>query len=112
MIHYKIAPSPLDHEWHILLKFTQDNDFPIEISLPNWVPGSYLIRDFSRHITSIHASCNGTSMPLEQIAKNRWHTAAVRGEWQIRYTVYAFDLSVRGSFLTTERGFLTDRACF
>lgn len=110
MIHYKIAPSPLDHEWHILLKFTQDNDFPIEISLPNWVPGSYLIRDFSRHITSIHASCNGTSMPLEQIAKNRWHTAAVRGEWQIRYTVYAFDLSVRGSFLTTERGFF-DGSC-
>lgn len=69
MIHYKITPSPLDHEWHILLTFTQDDDLPIEISLPNWVPGSYLIRDFSRHITSIHASCNGTSMPLEQIAK-------------------------------------------
>lgn len=110
MIHYKITPSPLDHEWHILLTFTQDDDLPIEISLPNWVPGSYLIRDFSRHITSIHASCNGTSMPLEQIAKNRWHAAAVRGEWQIRYTVYAFDLSVRGSFLTTERGFF-DGSC-
>lgn len=110
MITYRIAPSIRDHEWHIRLTFVQDNDIPVEISLPNWVPGSYLIRDFSRHITSIHASCNGTPMPLKQIAKNRWRTAAIRGEWQIRYTVYAFDLSVRGAFLTAERGFF-DGAC-
>lgn len=110
MINYKITPSPLDHEWHILLKFTQDDDFPIEISLPNWTPGSYLIRDFSRHITSIDASCNGVPVRLDQIAKNCWRAASIRGEWQICYTVYAFDLSVRGSFLSTERGFF-DGAC-
>lgn len=110
MINYKITPSPLDHEWHILLTFTQDNDFPIEISLPNWVPGSYLIRDFSRHITSIDASCNGVPVRLDQIAKNCWRAASIRGEWRICYTVYAFDLSVRGSFLSTERGFF-DGAC-
>ena len=110
MINYKIVPSPLDHEWHILLTFTKHDDFPIEISLPNWTPGSYLIRDFSRHITSIDASCNGVPVRLDQIAKNCWHAASSRGEWQIRYTVYAFDLSVRGSFLSTERGFF-DGAC-
>ena len=69
MINYKIVPSPLDHEWHILLTFTKHDDFPIEISLPNWTPGSYLIRDFSRHITSIDASCNGVPVRLDQIAK-------------------------------------------
>lgn len=110
MINYKIVPSPLDHEWHILLTFTKHDDFPIEISLPNWTPGSYLIRDFSRHITSIDASCNGVPIRLDQIAKNCWYAASSRGEWQIRYTVYAFDLSVRGSFLSTERGFF-DGAC-
>ena len=40
-----------------------------EISLPNWVPGSYLIRDFARHITHISARCNGKAQPLTQTSK-------------------------------------------
>ena len=110
MINYKITPNFLSHEWHITLSFTQANDSETEISLPNWVPGSYLIRDFARHITHISARCNGKAQPLTQTSKNHWQTPALSGEWEIYYTVYAFDLSVRGSFLSTERGFF-DGAC-
>ena len=110
MINYKITPNPLAHEWHIRLTFQQEHDLETEISLPNWVPGSYLIRDFSRHITTIRAFCNGEYAHLTQVKKNRWHTAPQSGEWEIYYTVYAYDLSVRGSFLTAERGFF-DGAC-
>ena len=110
MINYKITPNPLAHEWHIRLTFRQEHDLETEISLPNWVPGSYLIRDFSRHITTIRAFCNGEYTHLTQVKKNRWHTAPQSGEWEIYYTVYAYDLSVRGSFLTAERGFF-DGAC-
>ena len=110
MINYKITPNFLSHEWHITLSFTQPNDFETEISLPNWVPGSYLIRDFARHITHISARCNGKAQPLTQTSKNHWQIPALSGEWEIYYTVYAFDLSVRGSFLSTERGFF-DGAC-
>ena len=110
MINYKITPNPLAHEWHIHLTFRQEHDLETEISLPNWVPGSYLIRDFSRHITTIRAFCNGEYAHLTQVKKNRWRTAPQSGEWEIYYTVYAYDLSVRGSFLTAERGFF-DGAC-
>ena len=110
MINYKITPNPLAHEWHIRLTFRQEHDLETEISLPNWVPGSYLIRDFSRHITTILAFCNGEYAHLTQVKKNRWRTAPQSGEWEIYYTVYAYDLSVRGSFLTAERGFF-DGAC-
>ena len=110
MINYKINPNPLAHEWHIRLTFRQEHDLETEISLPNWVPGSYLIRDFSRHITTIRAFCNGEYAHLTQVKKNRWRTAPQSGEWEIYYTVYAYDLSVRGSFLTAERGFF-DGAC-
>ena len=110
MINYKITPNPLAHEWHIRLTFRQEHDLETEISLPNWVPGSYLIRDFSRHITTIRAFCNGEYTHLTQVKKNRWRTAPQSGEWEIYYTVYAYDLSVRGSFLTAERGFF-DGAC-
>jgi len=111
MINYKITPNPLAHEWHIRLIFRQEHDLETEISLPNWVPGSYLIRDFSRHITTIRAFCNGEYTHLTQVKKNRWHTTPQSGKWEIYYTVYAYDLSVRGSFLTAERGFF-DGACF
>ena len=110
MINYKITPNPLAHEWHIRLTFRQEHDLETEISLPNWVPGSYLIRDFSRYITTIRAFCNGEYAHLTQVKKNRWRTAPQSGEWEIYYTVYAYDLSVRGSFLTAERGFF-DGAC-
>ena len=110
MINYKITPNFLSHEWHITLSFTQPNDYETEISLPNWVPGSYLIRDFARHITHISARCDDKAQPLTQTSKNHWQTPALSGAWEIYYTVYAFDLSVRGSFLSTERGFF-DGAC-
>ena len=110
MINYTLSPYLLSRQWEITLSFIKNNELPTEISLPNWVPGSYLIRDFSRHITEIRAFCDGIPAELTQIDKNTWHTAAIGGEWRICYTVYAFDLSVRGAFLTTERGFF-DGAC-
>lgn len=109
-MHYTITPHPLSHTFELTLSFTQHDDSSLEISLPNWVPGSYLIRDFSRHIVQIHALCNGQNAPLFQTAKNKWQTAPLHGEWQICYTVYAFDLSVRGAFLDTQRAFF-DGAC-
>ncbi|EGZ44437.1 M61 family peptidase [Neisseria wadsworthii 9715] len=69
-----------------------------------------MIRDFSRHIISIEAHCNGQPANLTQTAKNLWKTAAKAGDWQIHYTVYAFDFSVRGAYLSSERGFF-DGAC-
>ncbi|WP_165010329.1 M61 family metallopeptidase [Neisseria yangbaofengii] len=110
MINYTISFRPLSHEYQITLSLNQDNDLPIEFSLPNWVPGSYLIRDFSRHITQLSASCNGHTVALTQLTKNKWQANGRKGKWQICYTVYAFDLSVRGAFLSTERGFF-DGAC-
>lgn len=110
MINYQITPNVLSRQWEITLSFKQNNTLPSEISLPNWVPGSYLIRDFSRHITQISASCDGKPASCLQTSKNKWLLEGKAGTWQIRYTVYAFDLSVRGAFLNSERGFF-DGAC-
>ncbi|QEY23496.1 M61 family metallopeptidase [Neisseria animalis] len=110
MLNYKITPNPKAHQWQIVLSFSQNKPLPVEVVLPDWVPGSYLIRDFSRHIVQINAFCNGGQVGLVQQSKSRWLAEGQVGEWQICYTVYAFDLSVRGSFLSTERGFF-DGAC-
>ncbi|WP_274571521.1 M61 family metallopeptidase [Neisseria leonii] len=110
MMHYILTPHPHSHTWHIRLTLNQTENVPLKLSLANWVPGSYMIRDFSRHIIRIGAQCNGRPAELLQTAKNRWQSEAAAGEWQIDYTVYAHDLSVRASFLNQERGFF-DGAC-
>ncbi len=110
MIQYTLTPEPAAHLWRVCLSFYSKDNRPLQIKLPNWVPGSYLIRDFSRHIIGIEASCNSRPVVLEQVSKNGWTVENPGGEWQIHYTVYAFDLSVRGSFLSAERGFF-DGAC-
>ena len=110
MITYTLTPSLKAHQWHITLKFQNYSDYSAVLKLPNWVPGSYLIRDFSRHIITINAECDGQPAALSQTAKNIWQTSPKSGHWVIRYIVYAFDLSVRGSFLDTNRGFF-DGSC-
>ena len=110
MITYTLTPDPKAHQWHITLKFQNPSNSSAVLKLPNWVPGSYLIRDFSRHIITISAECDGQPAALSQTAKNIWQTSPKSGHWVIRYIVYAFDLSVRGSFLDTNRGFF-DGSC-
>ena len=110
MITYTLTPDPKTHQWHITLKFQNPSNSSAVLKLPNWVPGSYLIRDFSRHIITINAECDGQPAALSQTAKNIWQTSPKSGHWVIRYTAYAFDLSVRGSFLDTNRGFF-DGSC-
>lgn len=109
MLQYTLRPQLHAHQWQIDLTFEQ-NHTPALLKLPNWVPGSYMIRDFSRHIVSINATCNGLPANLKQLNKNTWQTDGTAGTWCIHYTVYAFDLSVRASYLDSERGFF-DPAC-
>ena len=110
MLHYTLQADPLSHQWQIELTFEQPAPIASVLSLANWVPGSYMIRDFARHIVNIEAECNSQPETLMQHNKNTWHTTPKAGKWIIRYTVYANDLSVRGSFLNHERAFF-DGAC-
>jgi predicted metalloprotease with PDZ domain len=111
MLYYHLQPYSLSkHLWQLRLHFSQQDHGNFSLSLPNWLPGSYMIRDFARHIMSISASCNGLPAMIEQTEKNTWICQGQAGHWRIDYLVYAFDTSVRGSFLSSERGFF-DGAC-
>ena len=110
MLCYTITPRPNAHQWHVIFTFHHSENATQSIKLANWVAGSYMIRDFAKHIIHIQAKCNGQPVPLTQISKNEWQTPAQSGDYQIEYTVYANDLSVRASLLDNERGFI-DGAC-
>ena len=76
------------------------------LSLPVWIPGSYLVREFGRHLSALQARQGETKATLKQIDKSTWEAACEGAEpLVVSYFVYAFDTSVRAAFLEARRGF-------
>jgi len=108
-IRYTVWPADL-HGHHFRVKLHISNPAPDGqvLQMPAWIPGSYLIRDFSKHIESIEAySIAGTrkKIVLERLDNDHWRLPPVNGPVEILSTVYAFDSSVRAAYLDTERAF-------
>ena len=83
------------------------------LSLPVWVPGSYLVREFSRHLSALSARQGQRDVALVQRDKTSWVAACDgRAALVVSYLVYAFDSSVRGAFLDAERGFFNGSSLF
>jgi predicted metalloprotease with PDZ domain len=76
------------------------------LSLPVWIPGSYLVREFARHLHSLSATQEGQPVQVEQLSKNTWQLGnKTTARISLIYNVYAFDNSVRTAWLDDERGF-------
>lgn len=75
--------------------------------MPVWTPGSYLIREFERHVQDFAASdASGRSLKWEKVNKNSWRIATNGSrDWRASYRVYANELSVRTNELNSEHAF-------
>ena len=84
-----------------------------QLSLPAWIPGSYLVREFARHLSALEASQGARAVPLEQLDKATWLARCEgRAALTVSYLVYAFDTSVRAAFLDAQRGFFNGTSVF
>ncbi|ANI98758.1 peptidase M61 [Polynucleobacter wuianus] len=108
-IQYTVWPADLHgHRFQVKLHIANPNPDGQIVQMPAWIPGSYLIRDFSKHIETIEAfTAHGTKkkLVLERIDNDQWLLPRVNGSVNILTTVYAFDNSVRAAYLDTERAF-------
>ena len=76
------------------------------VSLPVWIPGSYMVREFSKHLQNLEAHQGRHAVNCTQLDKNSWDLVAEPGKpLVLRYQVYANDSSVRTAFLDSNRGF-------
>ncbi len=83
------------------------------LSLPVWIPGSYLVREFARHLSALEARQGGTKLTLEQLDKASWRVRCRgRGALTVSWLVYAYDTSVRAAFLDANRGFFNGTGTF
>ena len=76
------------------------------VSLPVWIPGSYLVREFSKHLQGLSANQRNRPVEITQLDKCTWqiHCQASK-PLVLTYQVYAFDSSVRSARLDSQRGF-------
>ncbi|WP_423147411.1 M61 family metallopeptidase [Rubrolithibacter danxiaensis] len=86
----------------------------IDIKMPVWAPGSYLIREFSKNVESVSAkSEDGKSIPVLKTKKNTWRvTKASSRSVTVSYRVYANEISVRTSFIDASHAFLSPTGIF
>ena len=83
------------------------------LSLPAWIPGSYLVREFARHLSGLKASQGRREVALTQIDKHTWEAdCSGRGALTLSWRVYAFDSSVRCAWLDVQRGFFNGTGVF
>ena len=106
MIHYRIELHDLHaHQYRVTLTVPQPAAEQ-RVSLPVWIPGSYMVREFGRHLSKLEARQGRKAVPLQQLDKTTWQAACTgRAALTLCYLVYAFDTSVRTAFLDASRGF-------
>lgn len=114
-IKYSIAmPAPVTHLFHVAITVTGLEQAACTFLLPTWTPGSYLIREFARHVQAFSAvDENGQALPWRKTAKDAWEVdCAGATTVVVTYQVYAHDLTVRTSHLDASHGYFNGANVF
>ncbi len=113
MIYYRITPiSPESHIFSIVLIIAEPDKCGQVVSLPAWIPGSYMVRDFAKNIVTIAATAEEQPLFVTQLDKQTWRVEATAHPIEITYQVYAWDLSVRTAYLDQNRGYFNGPCLF
>ncbi len=113
-MRYRVTmPEPHSHLLHVEATLDRPGDRPVLV-LPVWTPGSYLVREFARHLEGLSAEdASGRRLPLERLDKNRFRIEARGAERAVvRYRVYANELTVRTCHLDGRHGYWNGAALF
>ena len=113
MFRYRLYPdNPFAHIFRLELEIPSPQESGQILSLANWIPGSYLIRNFAKHIVSLSASSGGKNVKVVKLDNNHWQCEPCSAPLLIHYEIYAFDLSVRSAYLSDERAFFNGTSVF
>ena len=113
MIQHRVElADPHAHLYQITLTIPEPTPSQA-FSMAVWIPGSYLVREFSKQVQELSAKQGGKKLALVQLSKNTWSLANTSTKpITVTYLVYAFDASVRTAFLDSTRGFFNGTSLF
>lgn len=107
-------PAPHTHYFEVEAELTGAKKNYIDFTLPVWAPGSYLVREFAKNIESFEATDKaGKPLRAEKIDKNTWRVYSNKADLvRAKYDVYAYELTVRTSFLDASHGYVNGTSVF
>src|SRR5450830_471988 len=112
-IHYEVSlHSANTHLFEVTCLIEYPDPHGQIVSMAAWLPGSYMIRDFARHIIKISAHTQHKNIAIEKLDKHTWQCAACNSPLTITYRVYAFDMSVRTAYFDQERAYFNGTSLF
>jgi predicted metalloprotease with PDZ domain len=107
-------PSPVSHYAEVEASIPAVRGKPLELFLPVWTPGSYLVREYARNIENIRAADGaGSPLAIRKTRKNRWLIEPAEGNSvRLQYRVYCREMTVRTNWVDENFGLLNGAATF
>jgi predicted metalloprotease with PDZ domain len=114
-ISYQLRmPKPQNHYFEVEMTLADFKEKQLDIKMPVWAPGSYLVREFSKNVNLVKAfDEKGKELKVQKKNKNTWSilTDGTK-KIKVKYEVYSFELSVRTPFLDLTHGFVSGSGVF
>ncbi|GAB1543179.1 PDZ domain-containing protein [Scytonema sp. NUACC21] len=113
-IHDQVAmPQPETHLFEVTLKIAGYPSSILDLKFPVWTPGSYLVREYARHLQDLTAFAQDKALPWQKISKNHWQIETNgASEVTITYRIFANELTVRTNHLDGSHGYFNGAALF
>ena len=115
MIQYTISSTDLHaHVFHVTCTIANPLSDGQCLRMPTWIPGSYMIRDFSKNVIQVTARdvVSGKSVDITKQDKSTWVLGVCDNAVVIEYNVYAWDMSVRAAHLDQTHGYFNGTSVF
>ncbi len=113
-VNYTLSiPEPHTHYVEVTMQIDNIDQDETDIKMPVWTPGSYLVREFPKNVEGFKAKNGSNALEFNKIAKHTWriNTKDVKS-MQVSYKVYAYELSVRTSYVTSDKAYLNGTSIF
>lgn len=114
-IHYQVSmPFPSSHLFTVRLNIEHWAENQLNLIMPVWTPGSYLVRDYAKNLQSFQVtSDNQDKLTWAKVTKNHWQINTNKcSNLTVEYQVYSNELTVRTNHLDNTHGFFTGAALF
>jgi predicted metalloprotease with PDZ domain len=114
-IRYTLSfPAPLTHYVEVEATFPSDAQAYIDLMMPVWTPGSYLVREYARNVEALTATdSNHSPLVVQKTRKNRWRVQTNGAKSvAVHYRVYAHEMSVRTNWVDDEFALLNGAPTF
>ncbi|ACB50963.1 Peptidase M61, glycyl monoaminopeptidase [Crocosphaera subtropica ATCC 51142] len=115
LTYFVKMPHPNSHLFEVGLQIEQWSNPVLNLKMPVWTPGSYLVREYARHIQDFKAVSKDKQKKLlsQKVSKNHWQIETKEVEnVLITYRVYANELTVRTNHLDNTHGYFNGAALF